>query len=282
MNLELAKLKTDELINLALAQDEPWNYDYIPVLQFRNSKNVLLAAQKLCLSSEIAARKLGVDILGQLGVPERTFPEQCQCLDTLLRLLEKETNEQVLCSIGIALGHLEDSRAVEPLVKFKNHPDAFVRYGVVSGISGHELPLAIKTLIELSDDKDSDLVRDWATFGLAVQIDVDTPEIREALWQRLVRENTKDNYEIYGEALMGLAQRKDSRIMPFLLKELESDTVGEKAVEAAAEMGNARLYPALTKLKKRWDSSQYIFVLDILNDAIANCCPPERSIKTIT
>ena len=73
MNLELAKLKTDELINLALAQDEPW--DYIPVLQSRGSKDVLLAAQKLCLSSEIAARKLGVDILGQLGVPERTFPD---------------------------------------------------------------------------------------------------------------------------------------------------------------------------------------------------------------
>ena len=273
MNSELAKLKTDELINLALAQDEPWDYDYIPVLHFRGSKDVLLAAQKLCLSSEIAKRKLGVDILGQLGVPKRTFPDQC--LDTLLRLLEKETNEQVLCSIGIALGHLEDSRAVEPLVKFKNHPDAFVRYGVVSGISGHELPLAIKTLIELSDDKDSDLVRDWATFGLGVQIDVDTPEIREALWQRLVRENPEENYEIYGEALMGLAQRKDSRIIPFLLKELESDTVGEKTVEAAAEIGDARLYPALIKLKERWDSSQYTFVLDVLNDAIANCCPPE-------
>ena len=267
---ELAKLKTDELIDLALAVEEPWEYDYIPILRSRGSEEVLLAAQRLCLSSEIAARKLGVDILGQLGIPRKTFLNQR--LATLLKLLETETNEQVLYSIGIALGYLEDVRAVEPLVKFKDHPDAHVRYGVVWGISGHELPLAIKTLIELSNDN-SDLVRDWATFGLGVLIDVDTPEIREALWQRLTRENTEDNYDIYGEALAGLAQRKDSRIIPFLIRELESDTVRENALEAVAEIGDKSLYSALIKLKERWGSSQYQYMSDVLDDAIASCRP---------
>ena len=267
---ELVKLKTDELIDLALAVEEPWEYEYIPVLQHRSTEDVLLAAQKLCLSSKIAARKLGVNILSQLGIPKRTFVERR--LKTLLKLLATETNEQILYSIGVALGHLDDIRAVEPLVKFKNHPDAYVRYGVVSGISGQETPLAIETLIELSNDKDSDFVRDWATFGLGVQIDVDTPEIREALWQRLIQENTEDNYEIYGEALVGLAQRKDSRIIPFLIRELKSDTVSEKALEVAVEIGDKSLYSALIKLKGRWDSNQQ-YMSDTLNDAIASCHP---------
>lgn len=269
---ELVKLKTDELINLALAEAEPWDYDYIPILQHRGSKDVLLAAQKLCFSSEISARKLGVDILGQLGVSKKVFSNQR--LNTLLKLLAIETNDRVLCSIGIALGHLNDSRAVEPLVKLKNHPNADVRYGVVSGISGHELPLAIETLIELSQDRHSDLVRDWATFGLGVQIDCDTEAIREALWQRLREDNTDDNYDIYGEALVGLAKRKDEGIIPILLRELRGDRIdapaGYLAVDAAAEIGDVSLYSALINLKKRWNIHQYS-----LNDAIASCKPSE-------
>ena len=265
MDFELTQLGTDELINLALAVDEPWEYEYIPVLQRRGTEDVLLAAQKLCLSSEIAARKLGVDILGQLGSPEKTFPDRC--LDVLLDLLATESNEEVLCAIGVACGHLQDSRAIYLLTKFKNHPNADVRYGVVFGLLTQENPLAIKTLIELSADEDTD-VRNWATFGIGIQIDVDTPEIRSALWQRLVQDNTEENYETYGEALVGLAKRKDMRIISFLLKELENDAVGEKAVEAAEELGDARLYPALIKLRDWWDVSPYL-----LADAIANCNP---------
>ena len=272
MNSELAKLKTSELIDLALIEAEPWDYDYIPILQHRGTKDVLLAAQKLCLNSEIAARKLGVDILGQLGTPERTFPDEC--LHTLLDLLATETNERVLYSIGVALGHLQDPRAVEPLIKFKNNPDADVRYGVVVGLLTQEDSFAIETLIELSTDEDVD-VRNWATFGLGAQIDLDTPEIRAALWQRLAEEDTQDpdTHEIYGEALVGLARRKDAQIIPLILKELESNTMSVLAVEAADEIGDVKLYPALIELRKRWDRKEYIS--DILDNAIANCKPSE-------
>ena len=268
MNSEFAKLKTSELIKLALAVEEPWEYGYIPVLQRRGSKEVLLAAQKLCLSSEIAQRKLGVDILGQLGSPKRTFLNQR--LTALLKLLETEANEQVLHSIGVALGHLNDYRAVKPLIRFKNHPDADVRYGVVIGLLTQESSFAIETLIELSTDEDVD-VRNWATFGLGAQIDLDTTEIRAALWQRLIKEDTQDSdtQEIYGEALVGLAKRKDTRIIPFILKELEGNTVSVLALEAAEEIGNVKLYPALIELRKQWDRKEYIS--DILDDAIASC-----------
>ena len=268
MNSELAKLKTSELIDLALAEAEPWDYDYIPILQQRGSKDVLLAAQELCSSPKVASRKLGVDILGQLGTPERTFPD-C-CLNTLLKLLSIETNEEVLYSIGVAFGHLKNIRAIQPLTELKNHPDADVRYGVVMGLLTHENSFAIETLIELSTDEDLD-VRNWATFGLGAQIDLDTPEIRAALWQRLIQEDTQDSdtHEIYGEALVGLARREDTRIIPFILKELESNTISVLALEAAAEIGDVKLYPALIELRKLWDRKEYIS--DILDNAIASC-----------
>jgi HEAT repeat protein len=97
-------------------------------------------------------------------------------LAVLLSVLEREADSDVLHAVGIALGHLGDPRAVEPLVRFKNHPSSDVRYGVVFGLLSHEDELAIRTLIELSSDVYYH-VRDWATFGLGTQIDANTEEI---------------------------------------------------------------------------------------------------------
>lgn len=266
MNSELKQKSTEELIGLALtAKDEQIANECIVVLEYRGTLEVLEQAQKLCQSKNIEEKYLGINILGQLGIPERTFPDEC--LHTLLQLLEKENDPNILGSIGIALGHLQDNRAIQPLVKLKNHPHPEVRYGVVFGLLCQEDDTAIETLIELSSDRDEN-VRNWATFGLGSQIDINTNQIREALWQRL-REEKKDtdtSHEIYGEALVGLARRKNERVIEFLLAEFESDCVGRLAVEAAEEIGDSRLYPALIKLKEWWDCDR-----ELLERAIKSC-----------
>lgn len=255
---------TEELIQIALTtDDEDIIWDAVSTLQFRGNRQVLEAASKLCESQNSKERQLGADILGQLGIPQRTFPDES--LQILLRLLEREDDTSVLQSIGIALGHLHDSRAIETLVKLKNHPSADVRFGVVRGLLEYEDELAITALIELSADQDYD-VRNWATFGIGCQINTDTPAIREALFERFLNENHYENYEIYGEALVGLAKRKDERILPQLIEELSSDYVSVLAVEAAAEMADSRLYPALMRLKEWWNGNQ-----SLLETAISKC-----------
>jgi HEAT repeat protein len=250
---------TEELIRLALTEeDEGAAWELVTVLQFRGNCEVFEAAQKLCESNNPKERKLGTDIFGQLGIPYRTFPDES--LAILLKLLDSEKDSDVLYSIGIALGHIGDSRAIEPLVKLKSHPSVDVRLGVVFGISCQEKAVAISTLIELSSDEDED-VRNWATFGLGSQIDTDTVEIREALLQRLVDEN----HEIRGEALVGLAKRRDERVLEPLIKELSSDSVGILAVEAAKEIGDARLSSVLRQLK-RWNIDK-----NLLAEAINSC-----------
>jgi HEAT repeat protein len=122
--------------------------------------------------------------------------------------------------------------------------------------------LAVHTLIELSRDQD-ELVRDWATFGLGSQIETDTAPIREALFARL-----SDADEIVrGEALVGLARRRDERAIEPLIQELQrypAEKIGDFAIEAAEEMADARLLPILTRLKQSSGSEKF--------DEAIRCC----------
>ncbi|KAF3884776.1 MULTISPECIES: HEAT repeat domain-containing protein [Nostocales] len=138
---------------------------------------------------------------------------------------------------------------------------------VVLGLSCQEDESAIQTLIELSADEDKD-IRNWATFGLGSQIEIDTQEIRDALYRRILSEVGEDDTiaEIRGEALLGLAIRKDERVIEPLIGELESDRVGRLSVEAALAIGDNRLYSALVKLQDWWDID-----VELLQAAISKC-----------
>ncbi|MGK7952986.1 MAG: Uma2 family endonuclease [Xenococcaceae cyanobacterium] len=84
MNSELEQKSTEELIKLALTEkDEHIASQYITILHFRGTLEVLEQAQKLCQSKNIKERCTGIDILGQLGIPQRTFP------DEFMQLLEQ-------------------------------------------------------------------------------------------------------------------------------------------------------------------------------------------------
>ena len=269
---ELDSRSTAELIQIALAApaededylQERWYFDYL--LQCRGDREVLDRSVALTESSLIEERSLGIHILGQLGIPDRTFPDEC--LTTLLKLLTEEFDPLLLRDICIALGHLKDPRSIEPQLKFCLHPDWEVRYGVVCGLSGHEDERAIAGLIGLSADV-CPLVRDWSTFGLGTLIETDTPAIREALYQRFIAEDRKDDEtaEIYEEALTGLAKRKDARILPQLIQELMSEHVSKVAIDAAEALADDRLYPALLHLQTWWEPASD------LEDALCACHP---------
>ena len=235
---------TEELVQLALAApDEDAAWEFIAVLHERGNHEVLEVAERLCAGATAKERCMGANLVAQLGAPEKAFPnEALECLSEMLSL---ETEETVLAAIASALGHLDDPRCIDLLLPLKSHPSASVRYGVVQGVSGQNHPAAVQMLIELSRDEDEE-TRDWATFGLGTFIDTDTPEIREALWARIndSLENTRT------EALMGLARRKDKRIVAPLLKVLLSENVSPIHIEAAVEIGDARLLPALQDLKE--------------------------------
>lgn len=247
-------------------EDEAW--EAIHELRSTATEAVFVEALAHCRSTEARRRRVGVDVLAQLGIPETTYRERVVAL--LVQLLDEEHDPDVLESIAIGLGHRDDARAIRPLLALVHHPDTGVRYGVAFGLLGHPDPQAIDALIALSQDSDAH-VRDWATFGLAVQIDIDTPEIRAALVARL------DDAEgdTAGEAMVGLARRKDRRVVAPLLELLQSGDAGSLPLEAAASLADPVLLPVLEQLKRCWEgetSREYA----LLEEAIAACTPLER------
>jgi len=252
----------DELVSAVLSEpDEDRAWDLIWILRYRGTLEVFERASGLCRSFCPVERRLGADILGQLGVPDRSHPKSC--LDILLGMLEDERDEGVLNSILIALSHLNDPEAVEPAARFRHHDDSEVRYGVVHTMMGHEHPLAVETLIGLTVDSNAE-VRDWACFALGTQIELDTPDLRDALVERLGDEN--DNARC--ESMVGLARRGDRRVIPSLQGALQSKLVCSLEIEAAALIANSQLYPELVALRVWWDVDE-----ELLERAILACSP---------
>jgi HEAT repeat protein len=248
--------------------------DAYTVLQARRDPEVIHRAQEMCRSSDASERRIGAAILSQTGAGSRKILQK-ECVDTLLALLSHDEDATVLAMAALALGSgyhpdaYEDARISPTLAQVGRHPDADVRYGVVQGLLSREDESAVNAMIGLSDDPDED-VRNWATFGLAQQIDADTSEIREALFRRL-RDGSS---EIRAEALLGLARRDDERVIKPLIRELKkiakADNYWDMVFEAAATSGDSRLYPKLAALRK------YIKKNDWFAWAIAACRIPKR------
>lgn len=130
----------------------------------------------------------------------------------------------------------------------------------------------VRALLAAFDDPDAD-VRDWAVFGLGVQLSVDSPEIRDALFRMLDDDAGADTP---GEAACGLAKRKDPRVYDHIAAELARPYPGNLWVEAAAELGDLRLLPLLQRLKDAgWDRDDARGAL--LDEALETCALRRRT-----
>lgn len=251
-------------------QDPDERYAIAVELQSRTDRPTFEAACALARSNGLDERVLGLDILSQLGYPagrpflEDTLPVVLACCD--------DDRPKVLSSAITALGHLADRRGLPATSGHVTHPSEQVRFAVafaLPSVAGHPpADEAVNALIRLTRDPDPE-VRDWATIGLNSPFEADTEEIRNALADRLADEHG----DTAGEALLGLAQRKDPRALAPLLGWLDSDHPGNLIVEAATALGAAEALPALKRLKGTgWaDRDRRPSVLD---QAIEACSHP--------
>ena len=186
------------------------------------------------------------------------------CLAALLAILDGEADPDVLHAILCALGHLKHPGGIEPALPFVDHADPDVRFGAIHALMGQDDDRAISGLIRLSRDPVAEN-RDWATFALGSMTDRDTPELRAALADRL----RDDDPTTAGEALVGLARRRDPRALPVLRNLLETGEAGSLACEAAELLADPDLLPLLFALgpSPGEDSSS-------LRAAIAACASP--------
>lgn len=192
------------------------SYDALAVLHTRGTRDVMKEALALCGSPEPMRRVLGATILGGLGSPHRSYPEEC--CDALLYIVRHEHDLGVLSAAISALGDLRNRRCEPALIPLKIHPSAEIRDCVAFALGGSENPASVQALLELMEDP-SKMARSWATVSIGRTVSVDGLEFRAALLRRAedIDEFTR------AEALYGLASRHDMRVVPLLISELQID-----------------------------------------------------------
>jgi hypothetical protein len=223
------------------SNDNYWNY--ISELRKRKSKDIF-EKSILLIESEIAKERIiGIDVLAQFGFPRI---HKNIILKKFFNLLKNESDKYAISSIFYGIGHNNENltvKQIDILCSFKKHKSSRIRYSLAFALLTKQEPNAIQTLIELSKDRDYE-IRDWATFGLGTQIEIDNVEIRNALWKRI-----NDKYEAPRfEAIFGLAKRKDLRIKEILITELENiDEFGSLILEAIEEFNDKEFISLIEK-----------------------------------
>ena len=231
----------DRLVNNK-SQKTYWNN--ISELRKRATEEIYDKAYNFAKSKIDKNKIIGIDVLAQLGFDPRF--QQEKTVDLYFRLLEKEKSPKVISAILSSISHNNENlseKQVLKLIEYKNHKFVNVRFELALALSCLENESAIKTLIELSNDKDSD-TRNWATFGIGTQLDSDSEEIRIALWNRV---SDKDQITRL-EAISGLTKRKDKKIKDFLKTELENiDENGSLILETIEVLNDKDFIPLLEK-----------------------------------
>ena len=228
-------------------------------------------------------RTIVPDVLRFLGGPQRPLSDRT--VELFRRMLRREEEAPtVLSAIGCALGELGHVASVELMVPFASHPEPAVRVGVVASLLRQHDPVAIETLIMLSGDE-RDEVRDWATFGLGSQVGptdfdrtndddvVDTPALRDALAARL----DDSHADTRCEAIVGLAMRRDPRVLPVLKAEIDSGPRHSLVLEAVRWMASSELCAGLRKLAESDNPDDVAFwTANGLREAMEACCGSSR------
>lgn len=216
-------------------------WENIGTLRQRPSEELFSECVELTKSDNTKIRKIGIDILAQLGSSPRPFLKET--LKIYFELLEVETEPDVLMSLFYSIGHNNEElnkEQIEKLCSFKHNENSLVKEGLVYALLGIDNLIAIETLIKFSSDKLSH-IRNWATFGLGTQIERNNKSIRETLWNRV---NDK-HQETKLEAILGLAKRKDNRVNEIIKREIIDGEYGILLFEAILEIKNNEFLPLL-------------------------------------
>ncbi|MFM9942320.1 MAG: hypothetical protein ACKVP7_22790 [Hyphomicrobiaceae bacterium] len=249
-------------------EDDQGYWACISELRHRNDHSTFAACATWTRDAQVARRRAAAHVLRDFGNSDgkRRFAAPAQAV---LEPLLEDSDVTVVTAALYACGELNVCSPDE-LARFASHSDAQLRYAVAFTLGGRHDPLSTGTLIDLTHDVDAS-VRNWATFGLAQQTEVDTPAIRAALLARIDDSDLELGAEIRGEALIGLAARQDPRVLAQLERELAGEFHGAWCIKAASMLRAPSLGPLLAALKARLDPEDLHAFGDELDAAIAAC-----------
>jgi len=270
----MTKQATEHLFERALEEsikdsesDERW--DIVGELGKRDLEVVFAQASKWCISSKWIERELGADllVLGRQEGKSFVYPKKVETKPILEQLLI-DLRPEVIASAIYTANHLDLSlELLDTRMDLAKHESPHVRRAMASSIDTLEpTDQGIEMLLLLMADEDGD-TRDWATFSVGTQTDIDNPGIREALLARLYDPHD----DTHAEAVGGLARRGDERVIPAIKQRFEEALqqdewdLGSAWLEAATEIAAPELLSYLEAMVEDGE-------IDIdLNHAIRRC-----------
>ncbi|ROO89306.1 ankyrin repeat protein [Actinocorallia herbida] len=218
------------------ATERPGWSETVRVLRERRDAETLDQAIELAHDSDPLYRTLGVDVLAG---PEH----RAKALPLLRRMAREETDPVLLRAVVLALSDHGDVVALPELLGHARHDDHRVRDAVgyaLTRVLPPEDPMETEELVRLTED-DHEYVRDWATMSLGL-LEIDNPEIREALARRL----DDPSPVVLAEAARGLAERGDQRAAAGIRRLLADPALDnytlDVALESAARLGDPALH----------------------------------------
>ncbi|MBL8091573.1 MAG: HEAT repeat domain-containing protein [Anaerolineales bacterium] len=261
-----------KVMALRIQSKSYWNYIF--KLQSLGNKYTFSVAEKLCSSKKKSNRLIGINVISQLFTIKKSSKENIhkrlyrrESINVIKKFLNSQ-DEDILLATIYGLGHLNTSNIGQLIGKFSNHKKSKIRFAVAFALGGDESNTAINKLITLTKDKDP-IIRDWATFSLGNIGERDTSIIREALFQRVKDRDANTR----NEAIIGLAKRKDIRVIDIIQNEIETENPWGSIFEAIVEYPKREYLPALknhwNKASKKERNEKFWFSL--LNDAIKAC-----------
>lgn len=231
----------DKLISRLLNnKSDKSRWDNIRVLRSRPSEELFLKCVEFTKSNDTKIRKIGIDILAQLGSTPRPFLKETSKI--YFELLDFETDPEVLMSLLYSIRHNNDKLGVveiEKLCSLQNHNNSLVKEGLVSALGFTDNLQAINVLIKFTEDRLSH-IRDWATFYIG-QGERNNKQIRNALWNRINDKHQETKFE----AIVGLAKRKDTRVIEIIKRELLDGEFGTLLFDAIIETSDKQFLPLL-------------------------------------
>ncbi|SMC29669.1 HEAT repeat-containing protein [Andreprevotia lacus DSM 23236] len=278
--LAFKKLGEKSLIGIALQEwDSERSWDAIHELRGRPSLAMQARVECLFVARNWRKRALALDIACQLGAMAGQG-KASYAMEWSHALLLRGLNDRhcmVVYAAIFGFGHRPCAQALPGILALASHASAELRYAVAFALGSYFEPESTATLVALCGDVDDD-VRNWATFALGALHEADTPEIRACLWR-----GVDDLHpEVRMEALSGLAKRKDEAVLGKLIAALGDEGCTTGILDAAEQLADARLLPALHGICERIEGDPEIdeYWRRCLQHAVDACSSVSQSGQT--
>lgn len=217
-------------------------WENIHELRMRPSDLLFNRCLQLISSQNEKEKRVGIDILAQLGSPNR--PYLSQTLEIYFNLLNSETDELILSQILFGIGHNNENltaKQIEKICAIYQIGSSLVYEGLIFALGFIDTSKTIDILIQLSTDQKAHN-RDWATFFLA-ESKRNNKKIRQALWNRI----DDKNKNVRLESIMGLAKRKDSRVLEVIKTQIHDIDYPIGIFQAILDLKDPQFLPLLEK-----------------------------------